>query len=88
MHGKNDYFVPHNESMINMDIRLAANGGHLAQNGVCPSSAMPTLTSSQKHLTRLYNTASHGFVLTTLPIYQEPMYNRVRSDIIHWINIH
>lgn len=88
MHGKNDFLVPHNESRNNMDTRLAANGGHLAQNGVCPTTPMPVLTPSQKHLTRLYNTASHGFVIPGTPADQESMYNTVRSDIVHWINIH
>lgn len=99
MHGLRDFIVPHDQSRFNMNNKLNSQGGLLAQNNVCDLTPMPTLSANQKHLERLYRNVGHGLQVLLIappplqpiqPIidFQERMYDRVRADIVHWINIH
>lgn len=91
LHGRRDFIVPHNQSRFNMNTRLANSGGLVSQTSVCHNTQMPNM-GSNSHLDRLYLNVGHGLrVIAIFPLqfqFQELMFNRVRSDILHWINLH
>lgn len=88
MHGTNDFLVPYSNATQGMVDTLSSNGGVKFQNNVCPSTTMPTLLPSEKHLVRVYKGADHGFLIRTNTMFQEDVWNKVRVDILHWINNH
>jgi len=90
MYGNNDFVVNFDQSAQDFSSNLATNGGVLQQNAVCYVTAMPTLNPSQKHLIRRYQGTGHGMLAVTFPLnnFTTLMFNRVRADILSWLNSH